>query len=182
MTGDFLTTAFPVVLVLVASDKFGREQTLTLEVFPEFKLYNVSLWSFRHGECGDPAYSDLVSWKREYLESSVVVRYDGLPGGQYCVTADPIAERCFPSDFCHRLVTSTFYVKAAAGQGGLGERELSGGRRDAAAAPIDAAPSWISGSGLHLRSDAQSPRAPVLKSPGDTVARAGRLAMTTPLG
>uniref|UniRef100_A0A131Z1H4 Uncharacterized protein n=1 Tax=Rhipicephalus appendiculatus TaxID=34631 RepID=A0A131Z1H4_RHIAP len=118
MTGDFLTTAFPVVLVLVVTDKYEREQTLTLEVFPEFKLYNVSLWSSRAGECGNSASSDLVSWKREFLESSAVVRYDGLPGGQYCITADPITERCSPSDFCHRLATSTFRVEGVGRPGG----------------------------------------------------------------
>ncbi|XP_049527797.1 uncharacterized protein LOC125947340 isoform X2 [Dermacentor silvarum] len=93
MTGDFLTTAFPVVLVLVASDKFGGEQTLTLEVFPEFKRYNVSLWKSHGGECGDTASLNMVSWKHEYLE------------------ADPITVRCFPSEFCSRLTTSTFHIK-----------------------------------------------------------------------
>ncbi|XP_049527796.1 uncharacterized protein LOC125947340 isoform X1 [Dermacentor silvarum] len=111
MTGDFLTTAFPVVLVLVASDKFGGEQTLTLEVFPEFKRYNVSLWKSHGGECGDTASLNMVSWKHEYLESSTVVRFDELPEGQYCITADPITVRCFPSEFCSRLTTSTFHIK-----------------------------------------------------------------------
>ncbi|XP_075550474.1 uncharacterized protein LOC142584199 isoform X1 [Dermacentor variabilis] len=118
MTGDFLTTAFPVVLVLIASDKFGGEQTLTLEVFPEFKHYNVSLWKSRGGACGDNASSSIVSWKREYLESSAVVRYDGLPEGQYCITVDPITARCFPSNFCYRLTTSTFPIKGVRRPGG----------------------------------------------------------------
>nr|XP_037280876.1 uncharacterized protein LOC119174159 isoform X1 [Rhipicephalus microplus] len=111
MNGDFLTTAFPVVLVLFVTDKYEKEQTFTLEVFPEFKHYNISLWSSRGGECGYSASSDLVDWRREYLESSAVVRYDGLPEGKYCITAHPITDRCFPSDFCHRLATPTFHVK-----------------------------------------------------------------------
>ncbi|KAH7937448.1 hypothetical protein HPB49_012494 [Dermacentor silvarum] len=74
-------------------DKFGGEQTLTLEVFPEFKRYNVSLWKSHGGECGDTASLNMVSWKHEYLE------------------ADPITVRCFPSEFCSRLTTSTFHIK-----------------------------------------------------------------------
>ncbi|XP_077486359.1 uncharacterized protein LOC144097536 isoform X2 [Amblyomma americanum] len=84
MNGDFLTTAFPVILALVASDKNGREQTLALGLLPEFKLYNVSLWEPRGADCGHA--SRLVSWQQIYAESSLVLRYDGLPGGRYCVT------------------------------------------------------------------------------------------------
>lgn len=66
---DFLTTAFPVILVLVASSKEGQEVRVNLPVFPEFKLYNLSLWRVRGKECV-PHSVHFVKSKDVYVEVS----------------------------------------------------------------------------------------------------------------
>ncbi|XP_077538909.1 uncharacterized protein LOC144151666 [Haemaphysalis longicornis] len=106
--GDFLTTAFPVIMVLIASDKHGKEQMLTLDLFPEFKDYNVSIWRHDGRKCGASANFGLVDSKRLFAESSSVLRFDGLPEGQYCFTAQPITADCSPRDFCHVLTGQAF--------------------------------------------------------------------------
>ncbi|EEC04114.1 hypothetical protein IscW_ISCW003352 [Ixodes scapularis] len=64
---DFLTTAFPVVLILVARGRDGPEQRLPLYLSPEFKNYNVSMWRVHGSECS-PRSAHFIKWKQIFVE------------------------------------------------------------------------------------------------------------------
>uniref|UniRef100_A0A4D5RSD4 Putative secreted protein n=1 Tax=Ixodes scapularis TaxID=6945 RepID=A0A4D5RSD4_IXOSC len=113
---DFLTTAFPVILILVARGRDGPEQRLPLYLSPEFKNYNVSMWRVHGSECS-PRSAHFIKWKQIFVESTDTLRYDELLPGRYCFMLNPVTRNCYPPGFCSRRTSKVVEIRGSKAMG-----------------------------------------------------------------